>query len=327
MKINVLYQSDDNYALVGLTSIVSLLENNKHYEHISIFYIADDISLENQKTMIDMVNEYLNATLIFIDASVYITQLRKLNVSEWNNRIVTWCKLLAIDDIHIEENKILYLNPHTIVNDNLDFLFEIDLHDNVMACVADLSMRERNVLIGHKTTDDYYNCGLMLINYSIWKKESLSEYSIEKLMIKSDYPIVDQDFCNDVFFGRIEKLPFNAFIFDTWYTIKFISLFLKVMNLNVNNYYSTNEIKNGLKFPKIVYSTYRSTGNPWEIYNKAPRRNLWNKYMVTFHMDKRPNKKPFLKRIVYLLFPTTIMLGRKIIERMRYKKINKVLTR
>ena len=36
--LNVLYQSDDNYAAVSAISIASLLENNKHLKQINIFY-------------------------------------------------------------------------------------------------------------------------------------------------------------------------------------------------------------------------------------------------------------------------------------------------
>ncbi|MBS0941490.1 hypothetical protein JK161_01330 [Leuconostoc mesenteroides] len=324
MKINVLYQSDDNYALVGLNSIVSLIENNQHYNQINIFYISDCISNDNQKKMTSIVTNYSNAELIFIDANTYIKRLKELNVSSWNNRIVTWCKLLAIADLDIEEDKILYINPHTIINDKLDSLFEIDLENNVMACVADLSVRERNVLIGHKVNDDYYNCGLMLINYSLWKKENLTEYCVRRLRIKSNYPVVDQDFCNDVFFGRIKKLPFDLFVFDTLYTIKFRMLFLKVMNLNADNYYPVKDIKDGLASPKIIYSTFRGTGNPWEVANKAPRRELWNKYMSGIKMDKRPNRRTYIKRVIYTLFPTIILMGRKIGERIKYRKIKSI---
>ncbi|WP_042250392.1 glycosyltransferase family 8 protein [Leuconostoc mesenteroides] len=323
MKINVLYQSDDNYALVGLNSIVSLIENNQHYKQINIFYISDNITSDNQQKMLRIVKAYSYVKLIFIDADRYVKRLKELNVSSWNNRIVTWCKLLAIADIDIEENMLLYINPHTIINNKLDSLFEVNLGDSVMACVADLSIRERNVVIGHTAFDEYYNCGLMLINYAVWKKEKLTEYCIDRLKIKSDYPIVDQDFCNDVFFGRIQKLPFDTFVFDTLYTIKFSSLFLKVMNLNADNYYSIKEVKSGLVSPKIVYSTFRGTGNPWEVANKAPLKNLWNKYMVDIEMDRRPNSKTFFKRQLYTFFPTIILIGRRISERIKYYKISK----
>ena len=38
--LNVIYQSDDNYAVVSAISIVSLLENNKHLKQINIFYLG-----------------------------------------------------------------------------------------------------------------------------------------------------------------------------------------------------------------------------------------------------------------------------------------------
>lgn len=42
--LNVLYQSDDNYAAVSAISIASLLENNKHLKQINIFIL--DTSLK-----------------------------------------------------------------------------------------------------------------------------------------------------------------------------------------------------------------------------------------------------------------------------------------
>lgn len=321
MKINVLYQSDDNYALVGLTSIVSLVENNRHYENINIFYVSDEISIHNKKIMQDTIDGYDNVKLFFIDADVYIKKLRALNVSSWHNRIVTWCKLLVLQDIDIDEKKLLYINPHTIINGKLDFLFEKDLGNNVMACVSDLSVREKNILIGHAVSDDYFNCGLMLINHDIWKKERLSQYCELKLQEKSDYLVVDQDFCNDVFFGRIQKLPFDTFVFDTVYIIKALPLFLKIMGLKEENYYNFSEIKHGLQSPKIIYSTFRGTGNPWELGNKTPCEFLWDKFMSQIEFKKQPNSRSFFKKILYSHFATTILVIRRVYERFKYNQM------
>ena len=45
--LNVLYQSDDNYAVVSAISIVSLLENNKHLKQINIFYLGHQLKKDN----------------------------------------------------------------------------------------------------------------------------------------------------------------------------------------------------------------------------------------------------------------------------------------
>lgn len=317
-----MYQSDDNYALVGLISMVSLIENNQQCEQINIFYISDNISEKNKSKMLQTIDNYnnVNVNLVFIDASSYLKQLEKLKVSSWNQRIVTWCKLLAIKDISIKEDKLLYINPHTIINKSLDSLFKINLENNVMACVSDLSVRERNTLIEHAVSDDYFNCGLMLINYSLWNKEKLTQYCIDNLKVKSDYQIVDQDFCNVIFYERIKKLPFDTFVFDTMYKIKFRTLVLKIMNLDSSNYYSMRDIRRGLESPRIVYSTFRGTGNPWESNNKAPQRDLWNQYMSKIEMEKRPNSRGNIKRQVYTYVPTLILILRRLSERIKYRK-------
>lgn len=56
--LNVLYQSDDNYAIFMGVSICSLLENNRAAEEINIYVIDDSISGDMKRQIEQMVGSY-----------------------------------------------------------------------------------------------------------------------------------------------------------------------------------------------------------------------------------------------------------------------------
>ena len=131
--LNVLYQSDDNYVAVSAISIVSLLENNKHLEQINIFYLGHELKKSSIKKFNDMIDGYKNATITFVDASSYPDELKEIGVKAWKGLYITWYKMLTFAKIDIKTDRILYINPHTVISGALDGLLELDFEDNVMA--------------------------------------------------------------------------------------------------------------------------------------------------------------------------------------------------
>lgn len=49
MNLNVVYSSDDNYAQHVGVSLLSLLQNNQHFNNINIFLIENNLSSYNKK--------------------------------------------------------------------------------------------------------------------------------------------------------------------------------------------------------------------------------------------------------------------------------------
>ena len=47
--LNVVYSTDDNYAQHTGVSIISLLDNNRHFLNIEIYIIDNNISSENRE--------------------------------------------------------------------------------------------------------------------------------------------------------------------------------------------------------------------------------------------------------------------------------------
>ena len=90
--LNVLYQSDNNYAMVTGVSIVSLCVNNSHLADINIYLIDDGISEDNLEKIRKLVCRY-NRNLVIVDSAPIKQKLIELNVQPWRGTYTTYYKL------------------------------------------------------------------------------------------------------------------------------------------------------------------------------------------------------------------------------------------
>jgi len=307
--LDVLYQSDDNYAMVSGISIVSLLENNQHLDKINIYYCDYKISEKNRNKLQTVINKYKNASLEFIDARPYHDILKGLNVLPWHGVYVTWLKLLAFGDLKIETDRVLFINGHTIINGTLDDLIDMDFDNNIMALSYDGLINNHKRTIGLRDNDGYYNCGIMLINHKKWLKNDISSFIKERLAEKSDYIIADQDLCNVVFRGQIKVLN-STYNFSSAFYAYDLKKFLKVNNLRPDYFYSYDELMENYYSPKIIHSLFGIAGKPWEFGNMHPQRFLWNKYikMTPWANSERPIAKHTFNWFLYNNLPSSVFM-------------------
>lgn len=307
--LNVLYQSDDNYAMVSGISMVSLLENNQHLDEICIFYCDFNISKINRKRLNELVSRYKNSKLTFIDAQKYHAMFMKLKVKPWHGVYVTWLKMLAFNDLKLRTDRVLFINGHTIINGSLDALIDLDFEGNVMALGYDGLVNDHKKTIGLNATDGYYNCGIMLINHAKWKQENIDAFIKEHLKEKSDYVIADQDLCNVVFKNRIKTLDVT-YNFSSAYYAYDLKKFLRVNDLKSPYFYSYEDLMGAYYAPKIIHSLFGVQGKPWEIGNRHPQRYLWKRYldMTPWKGAKRPRAKPSLTWRLYDILPRSIFM-------------------
>lgn len=307
--LNVLYQSDDNYAMVSGISIVSLLENNKHLNKINIFYCDYKISDQNKLRLNEIVNRYKNSNLKFINTNGYHKTLLDLKVKPWHGVYITWLKLFVLDDLSIKTDRILFINGHTIINGPLDELLELDFENNIMALSYDCLTNDHKKTIGLRETDGYYNCGVMLINHKKWIEDNISKKIKLHLKQKSDYVIADQDLCNVMFNGQIKTLD-STYNFSSAYYAYDIKQLLAINNLKPDYFYTYKEIMGNYYSPKIIHSLFGITGKPWEDGNNHPNRFLWDKYigMTPWRDLKRPIAKYNINWFLYKILPNRIFM-------------------
>ena len=97
----------------------------------------------------------------------------------------------------LAENKVLYLDVDTIVTGDISELWYTNIYDNYIAAVPECG--------------EYYNSGVMLMNLEYMRKHNSSE-ALCSFLESRIYTFPDQEAINNVFAGKIRKLPpkFNA---------------------------------------------------------------------------------------------------------------------
>ena len=308
-RINILYQSNDYYAMVTGTSMVSLLENNKHYESIQIYYLNSDISRQNLDNLKSIASRYKNCHLQFIDANPYTQKLKDIGVKPWRGIYVTWLKLLALGDLTVAGDRILFLNGQTIINGSLSELDNFDFKDAYMALSYDCLLNDHKDTIGLKDDDGYYNCGIMLINHKKWLVDDITSSIVQSLSLKNDYVIVDQDFCNVFFKGKIALLD-STYNYSSAYYAYDIKQLLSINKLNPTYFYTYDNLMSNFYAPKISHSLVGISGKPWELKSKHPQRYLWQKYiaMTPWSTDQLPTAKYNINWFLYDVLPSRLFM-------------------
>ncbi len=307
--LNVLYQSNDAYAMVSGASNASLLENNKHLEAINIYYCDYELSSDSIKKLQHLVGAYKNGTIRFVDTQQYHDTFKALNVKPWHGFYITWLKLLAFGDLELDTDRILFINGHTIINGHLDELIDLNFENNVMALSYDCLLNDHKKTIGLHPTDGYFNCGIMLINHKKWQRESLSEKVKLHLSERSDYVIADQDLCNVLFKGQIKPISATYNYSSAYYAYDLRRL-LKTNNLYPPYFYSYQELMEDYYSPKIIHSLFGIKGKPWEHGSEHPQRFLWDKYiqMTPWKSTKRPEARHSNEWFLYDHLPSSLFM-------------------
>ncbi len=309
--LNILTQSDENYLLPGVVMITSLCENNKHFDKLNVYYLSLGISPNNIKKLKSLEQKYPNLTLELIDSNKYQKEAEELKLSQWNGKLITWFKLLVLSDLKIDSDRILYLNPHSLVSGALDYLAEVDFKGNMMLNIYDYFENFPGVvdIPNHKKNEPYFNCGLMLINHKKWQKEGVGDKVKKSLQQNSSFRIADQDFCNIFFKNRIGVLPFEYYVWETFYYYDPKKSLRVWKLLDQPNYYSLDNVMSGLLIPKIIYLT-SAPGRTWFDGTKAPAAPLFKRYlnMTPFAKHSRPATAKNLAYYVTFYLPKSVAL-------------------
>ena len=308
--LNVLHQSDDNYSKICYMSILSLLENSTHLDEVNIYYVGYKIVKGNIQKLEKLGQQYHNCNFYYINGDKYHKMLKNIGVRPWRGLYITWMKLLALNDIEIKTDRILYLNAHTIVTSPIDDLLEFDFKGKVLGLSYDCLINDHKEVIELSYNSGYYNCGVMLINHKKWISDNINQYIIDKLKEKNDYVIVDQDFCNDVFRDDITLLGVEYNYSSAYYGYD-VKKLLKVNKLyNKEYFYSYSDIMAEYYSPKVIHSLFGITGKPWERLSKHPNVYLWSKYKdkSPWKADEYPKARYNINWFLYNILPKTIFM-------------------
>lgn len=295
--LNVLYQSDDNYAVFMGVSICSLLDSNQSADDIHIYVIDDSISLENKEKLTGMVHSYAGKITFLTGESISGREEIAAAFAYTGMRKNTHSYLkMFIDELVPElDDRIVYIDCDTAVTGDLTELMSIDMQGKTIGMVMDSLMTTKcKKAIGIAEKDRYFNSGVILIDLAQWKKKQCSGRILSHIKNVRTYGTVDQDVLNVVLRDEILTLPieYNLQPVHLDYPYRIYAGVYK----HKEEYYKKEEIEKAVSAPKIVhYLRYLGEGawnegalhpcvryfdhylqmSPWKDYCKKPADKKW----------------------------------------------------
>lgn len=320
--MNIVYASDNNFVEILGISMISLFENNKDCDEITVYILDDEID-ESNKVKLLHIAEKFDREVSFIDVSE-LDVPKSVQSIRWSKSAFT--RLFMRRILPIEIKKVLYLDCDIIVMNSLNDLYNTDISQCKAAGVRDCISKYYLKNIGLKPDDGYCNSGVLLIDLDRWNEEEFMLFFEEHSSIIK-YP--DQDVINGVCGKEMLMLDcrYNSYtaLFD--FTYKDLMIFRKP-----TKYYSENEVENAKKNPAIVHFTTSFLSlRPWIEGCKHPYVGEWLKYKsmspwadVPLRKDNRSEKKKLAVKI-YKALPNGLavriagVLHSKIVPMMRRK--------
>lgn len=274
---HVLYTSNKDYFPHMLTSILSLLENNKNISFI-IHIIEDDFTT-NQIQKLYSVVEYYRVHIKIYSIKQLEPFLEKYHIPNWRGTNIANARLFAHEILDVDQ--LLYLDSDTVITNELESLFTKNLNKPLSAV--------KEIFIPSHMSDyvsQYFNSGVLLFDYNLWEKEDCSKKlydTIKANQIPLKYP--DQDIINFAFQDSIAPLNMsyniNAFIYDL---MKYDFLAQKKVH-SLKNYYTYDEILESLNKPYIYHMLSYLETRPWEKNKIHPFNFIYEQYRKLWDSD------------------------------------------
>lgn len=203
--------TDDNYVMPAGVLICSICENNRTEDIRFHIIVNDDFREDSRQSLSDLTRRYNHEACFYkVDKSLCSSfpvgmkgQLRYLTLA-------AYYRLFLGDILPSTVEKVLYLDCDMIVRYSLAELWNTDIEDYAIGCVADQnegSIYLYNVL-RYSQCLGYFNSGVLLVNLDYWRKNNLLEEYLDFLRKYPERALTfDQDVLNYVLRNRKKRLP------------------------------------------------------------------------------------------------------------------------
>lgn len=312
--MNILYQSDDNYAVYMGVSICSLLENNKATDNIYIYIIDDGISEDNKLKIRNMTEKYKRRVSFISGESVLqdkeITDVFSYVGMRKNSH--SYLKMFFEKLIPDVSGRLIYIDCDTAVDGDISQLEHFDMCHKTIGMVMDSLVIDSKKSVGLNKEDRYYNSGVILIDIDKWRERDCSKRIMEHIKNVRTYGTVDQDVLNMELKNEIVTLPikYNLQPIHLIYPYKLYSKVYK----HCEKYYGQNEIENAVKQPAIVHYLRYIGESPWNADNVHPGTVYFDKYLAISpwadYTKKRAKRGMIFKieKFLYRVLPQSIFI-------------------
>lgn len=207
--INLVFASDNNYAQHTAVAMTSILLNTKNPQNIKYFLIDDEINTDNRVKIKETV-EKLSGKIEFV--KIKNNKLADCYVSGELSR-ASYFRLDIANILPSDIKKIIYLDCDLLVYDDIETMWNLDMHGHPIAATCDLGImaserirKQKNRFIGLPFNAPYFNAGVLMMDLKQWRKKDFAK-DIIALAVNNKFPNHDQDALNKFFMGRWQEIP------------------------------------------------------------------------------------------------------------------------
>lgn len=314
--MNVIYSTDENYSEICLSSINSLLEKNKEVEELNIYIIDNEISNDTKKKIEKVIENY-GKKCLFISCKEICKDLKKNN----DFSISAYARLFIQDSI--QEEKIIYLDCDTNVNDSLEELWNIDMQEKWIAGVQDPLPEYLKKAIGMKKTERYINSGVLLINLKKWRKIDFKNKVLQYMLEHNNNVIHhDQGTINGICKGRILYLDPKFNLMPEMITMSEEQI---KRVYGDKKFYSEKQLENARKNPVIIHYICKFYNRPWFRECTHPYKEKFLKYYNGELTSNPLSLKIKLRKFIFEHLPFSIYcITERIFDIRRRKYVEKI---
>lgn len=276
-KLNVIYFSSDLFASVAAVSILSLLENNREFEDISVYVVDDGITAERKKLLEEMVASY-HRSVTFLPAPDP-TEFFKFPFKDKYQMGHTYMRMCVGSLLPESVDRLLCMDSDTLVRGSLYEMWNIEMKDNVLAGVADcVNVKAFKKQFMLEATDPYCNAGMFLVNLSAWRNDKIED-SIRNIIKqrKGNIFFFEQTLMNLACRGKIIVLPPRYNSYTLFYAFSYKNL---ITWRKPTTFYTEEEVQDAVTNAIIIHFTrnFYMTSRPWVRNCDHPMTSEYLKY-------------------------------------------------
>lgn len=295
--INIVYITDEGYAMPTCVSIVSLIEHKLDNEIYNINIIANSLEEHSKEILLSLKRENVDINIIDTNDDGY-TEMEKNCTTPNTHVTISSLHKFEIPEVLSELNKVLYLDSDIIINKNISELYDVDLLDNYAGVIKEMGDKELEngeSFLGKEIgleDNNYFNAGVMLLNLEAMRRDNTFQQLVNYKMNNAT-KFVDQDAHNIIFQKKKVMLPFKY----NFRSCIFEEITLEEYNLKYcgekEKYKNIEDVFND---QVIIHMT--SKYKPWD-YNLSWTTDIYMKYYnISPYKDKKISLKPLLKLMI-----------------------------
>lgn len=270
MQLNVAYSCNEAYIHHTGISIISLLENNKDFETIRVYFIEKDVSSCSIEILHNIVESY-NRKLIVVPFDEICYDLEIKDTGRHIETIYAKLYFSRLQDI----DKILYIDSDTVIVGSLQSLWEINIDNYLLAGVETYTVDVKREL-DLSANENFINDGIAFLNLKNMRDQNMIT-KFNKLI--ADYngnpPLLSEGVVNKACKGKILSIHPKYNLMSGLFMMKGRKSFDQKL---LSNYYSESIIQEALDKPIVIHYLAAFYNRPWDKNCTHPMKEKYLYY-------------------------------------------------